>query len=207
MLLAFSSLFGLRSLFLLWFPFIRLSPGFFPLLFILFSFLYSLLLSFAAVALSGHFCFRSSGHIISHWSVFASSSAVVLSLLLGSPFFFLCASPFSAFLCDFLIPFAPFSIFPSSVTVCARVCVVSCDSLFLLPFRLVSLASGFRCLPLSFVCCINLSNGIFCSLLASSSVLSPTSSGGVPWLVGALFQFTILRCWVFFFSYLLQASA
>ena len=149
--------------------YLRLSRGFFCLMFILISFfsLFSTFLSFAAVALSGHFCFRSRDQYLSlsfylpnslsfwrlsvllslwfyllvvfasmsssffllgllrlafqtpysllGWSVFASSSAVVLSLLLGSPFSFLCVSPFSAFLREFSLPFATSSVYPSFV--------------------------------------------------------------------------------------------
>ena len=75
------------------------------------------------------------------WSVFASSSAVVLSLLLGLPFSFLCVSPFSAFLQEFLLPFATSSVYPSFV--CQTVCRYIRLPLFFIPFA--SFASGLSC--------------------------------------------------------------
>ena len=76
------------------------------------------------------------------WSDFASSSAVVLSLLLDSPFSFVLL-PSQLFFGIFRFP----SQILSFRRLCARLCVISYGSLFLLLFHLVSLASGISCLP------------------------------------------------------------
>ena len=160
-------------------PFIRLSPGFFSLLFILFSFLFSPLLSFAAVTLSRRFRFRSSVHIPSFFLL------AVLSFFSGGS------------------PYVAFALFLPSLGLCLRfsrrflsfhrlsagMCVV------IKLFFFFSLFASFLFLR-GLACCICVSRGFFfCSLLASS-VLSPTSSGGVPWLVLALLPFPLLRCCV-----------
>ena len=124
------------------------------------SFLHSPLLSFAAVALSERFHFRSSDHIISH-SFYLPYFLYFLTALpiLLSPLFL----P-SLGLCLRFIFFLPTWSNPTSVPaplvrlcflvcflsfhrLCARMCVVSYSSLFLFPFRLVSLASGLAAFP------------------------------------------------------------
>ena len=84
-------------------------------------------------------------------------------------------------------------------------CVVSYSSLYLLTFSLVSPASGISCLPLASFAAFVFLLGFFCSFPASSSVLSPTSSGGVPWLIFGT-PFRSLSFVVVFLLFLYQPS-
>ena len=86
--------------------------------------------------------------------------------------------------------------------VCVPGCVSFLTALFLLTFCLVSLASGISCLPLASFAAFLFLLGFFCSFPVSSLVLSPTSSGGVPWLVLALLSVTSPSMLCFLFSYI-----